>query len=61
MQVFTRRVRLSGEVSTKTGDRLVDDAAQRQAVTNSRITIHSIKRFMGREFDELQEETERVQ
>ena len=33
---------------TKTGERLVGDAAKRQAVTNSRNTIYSMKRFMGR-------------
>ncbi len=41
---------------TKTGERLVGDAAKRQAVTNARNTIYSIKRFMGRKFDEVQEE-----
>jgi len=45
---------------TKTGERLVGDAAKRQAVTNSRNTIYSIKRFMGRKFDEVQEEIKRV-
>ena len=45
---------------TKTGDRLVGEAAKRQAVTNSRNTIYSIKRFMGRKFDEVQEEIKRV-
>src|ERR1700729_2720143 len=45
---------------TKTGERLVGDSAKRQAVTNSRNTIYSIKRFMGRKFDEVQEETKRV-
>jgi molecular chaperone DnaK len=45
---------------TKTGDRLVGDAAKRQAITNSRNTIYSIKRFMGRKFDEVQEEIKRV-
>ena len=44
----------------KTGDRLVGEAAKRQAVTNSRNTIYSIKRFMGRKFDEVQEEIKRV-
>jgi molecular chaperone DnaK len=32
---------------TKTGERLVGDAAKRQAVTNSRNTVYSIKCFMG--------------
>jgi len=45
---------------TKTGERLVGDAAKRQAVTNPRNTIYSIKRFMGRKFEEVQEETKRV-
>jgi len=45
---------------TKSGERVVGDAAKRQAVTNSRNTIYSIKRFMGRKFDEVQEETHRV-
>ena len=45
---------------TKTGERIVGDAAKRQAVTNSRNTIYSIKRFMGRKFDEVQEELKRV-
>src|SRR4249919_639263 len=45
---------------SKTGERLVGDAAKRQAVTNSRNTVYSIKRFMGRKFEEVQEETKRV-
>ena len=45
---------------TKAGERLVGDAAKRQAVTNARNTVYSIKRFMGRKFDEVQEETKRV-
>jgi molecular chaperone DnaK len=45
---------------TKSGERLVGEAAKRQAVTNSRNTIYSIKRFMGRKFDEVQEELKRV-
>src|SRR5216110_2790472 len=45
---------------TKTGERLVGDDAKRQAVTNARNTIYSIKRFMGRKFDEVQEEIKRV-
>ncbi len=45
---------------TKTGERIVGDAAKRQAVTNPRNTVYSIKRFMGRKFDEVQEEVKRV-
>src|SRR5687768_5108696 len=45
---------------SKTGERLVGEAAKRQAITNSRNTIYSIKRFMGRKFDEVQEEIKRV-
>ncbi len=45
---------------TKSGERLVGEAAKRQAVTNSRNTVYSIKRFMGRKFDEIQEEQKRV-
>ncbi len=45
---------------TKTGERVIGEAAKRQAVTNSRNTVYSIKRFMGRKFDEVQEEIKRV-
>jgi molecular chaperone DnaK len=45
---------------TKNGERLVGEAAKRQAVTNSRNTIYSIKRFMGRKYDEVPEEIKRV-
>lgn len=45
---------------TKSGERVVGDAAKRQAVTNPRNTVYSIKRFMGRKFDEVQEEVKRV-
>jgi len=45
---------------TKTGERLVGDAAKRQAVTNPRNTVYSIKRFMGRKYDEVSEEVKRV-
>src|ERR1700758_570795 len=45
---------------TKSGERLVGQAAKRQAVTNSQNTIFSIKRFMGRKFDEVREEQSRV-
>src|SRR3989440_3658835 len=45
---------------TKNGERLVGQAAKRQAVTNSQNTIFSIKRFMGRKFEETFEEQKRV-
>jgi len=45
---------------SKSGERLVGEAAKRQAVTNARNTVYSIKRFMGRKFDEVQEEVKRV-
>lgn len=45
---------------TKSGDRLVGKLAKNQAVTNARNTIYSIKRFMGRKFDEITEEAKRV-
>jgi molecular chaperone DnaK len=45
---------------SKSGERLVGEAAKRQAVTNSRNTIYSIKRFMGRKFNEVSEEIKRV-
>ena len=41
---------------TKSGERLVGQAAKRQAITNSSSTIYSIKRFMGRKFDEVAHE-----
>ena len=40
----------------KGGERLVGQAAKRQAVTNPSNTIFSAKRFIGRKFDEVQEE-----
>lgn len=45
---------------TKTGERLVGAAAKRQAVTNSQNTVYSIKRFMGRFYDEVTEEMKLV-
>ncbi len=41
---------------TKTGERLVGQAAKRQAVTNAKNTIFSAKRLMGRKFSELNDE-----
>jgi len=45
---------------TKSGERLVGQAAKRQAVTNSQNTVFSIKRFMGRKYEEVQNEAKRV-
>jgi molecular chaperone DnaK len=45
---------------TKEGDRLVGQVAKRQAITNPENTIFSIKRFMGRKYDEVKEEAARV-
>jgi molecular chaperone DnaK len=45
---------------TKNGERLVGQAAKRQAVTNAQNTIFSIKRFMGRKYEEVMEEQKRV-
>jgi molecular chaperone DnaK len=44
----------------KDGERLVGQVAKRQAVTNPENTIFSIKRFMGRRFNEVQDETRMV-
>ena len=41
---------------TKGGERLVGQAAKRQSVTNPKNTIYSIKRFMGRKYDEVAHE-----
>src|ERR1700741_532727 len=45
---------------TKSGERLVGQVAKRQAITNPENTVYSIKRFMGRHFSEVSEETKRV-
>src|SRR5437588_4854876 len=45
---------------TKTGERLVGQVAKRQAITNPENTIYSIKRFMGRRYEEVSEELKMV-
>jgi molecular chaperone DnaK len=45
---------------TKDGERVVGQVARRQAVTNPEHTVFSIKRFMGRKFDEVSSELARV-
>src|SRR3984893_13145004 len=45
---------------TKTGERLVGQVAKRQAVTNPENTVYSIKRFMGRRYDEVGDEAKRM-
>ena len=45
---------------TKDGERLVGQVAKRQAVTNPQQTIFSIKRFMGRRLNEVQDEIKKV-
>ena len=45
---------------TKSGERLVGQVAKRQSVTNPQNTVYSIKRFMGRRFEEVSEEMQMV-
>src|SRR6476620_8130811 len=45
---------------TKSGGRLVGTVVKRQSVTNPENTVFSIKRFMGRKFDEVSEEMKMV-
>jgi len=45
---------------TKSGERLVGQVAKRQAITNPENTVYSIKRFMGRRYDEVGEEMKRL-
>ena len=45
---------------TKNGERLVGQTAKRQAVVNSENTVYSIKRFIGRHFDEVEGERKMV-
>ena len=47
-------------VAFKNGDRMVGVAAKRQAITNPEQTIFSIKRFMGRRFDECAQDIKNV-
>src|SRR5437667_3889320 len=54
------RVTPSVVAFTKDGERLVGQVAKRQAVTNAENTVFSIKRFMGRKFDEVPGESSRV-
>ena len=45
---------------TKSGERVVGQAAKRQSVVNPKNTVYSIKRFMGRKYDEVEQERKRV-
>jgi molecular chaperone DnaK len=45
---------------TKSGERLVGQPAKRQSITNSKNTVFSIKRFMGRKMDEVTEEMKKI-
>jgi molecular chaperone DnaK len=54
------RVTPSVAAFTKDGERLVGQVAKRQAVTNPENTVFSIKRFMGRKFEEVATESARV-
>src|SRR4051812_37843968 len=54
------RVTPSVVAFTKDGQRLVGQIAKRQAVTNPENTVFSIKRFMGRKYEEVTEEAKKV-
>src|SRR6202795_1806280 len=54
------RLTPSAGAFTKTGERHLRQVAKRQAVTNPENTVFSIKRFMGRKFDEVNEEMKMV-
>ncbi|MCC7432979.1 molecular chaperone DnaK [Candidatus Peregrinibacteria bacterium] len=47
-------------VAIKNGERLVGTIAKAQSITNPQNTIYSAKRFIGRQFDEVQDEVKRV-
>ena len=47
-------------VSYKEGDRMVGDPAKRQAVTNPKNTIYSVKRFIGSKFSEISKEAKKM-
>ena len=55
-----RRTTPSIVAFTENGERKVGDPAKRQAITNPKNTIYSIKRFMGEPYDRVQKEIERV-
>ena len=55
-----RRTTPSVVAFSKNGERLVGEAAKRQGVTNPRNTVFSVKRFMGRKYEEIAEEIKRI-
>ena len=55
-----RRTTPSVVAFLKNGERKVGDPAKRQAITNPHNTISSVKRFMGRRFDEVTEEMSHI-
>lgn len=55
-----QRITPSVVAYTKTGDRLVGQIARRQAVMNTDNTFYSVKRFIGRKYDEITHEASEV-
>ena len=55
-----RRTTPSIVAFTDNGERKVGDPAKRQAITNPKNTVYSIKRFMGETYDQVKKEIERV-
>ena len=47
-------------ISFKDGDRMVGDPAKRQAVTNPKNTVYSVKRFIGSKFSEISKEAKKM-